>query len=88
MTGHQRVVLKTMVLSVSVFALTPFAISQFGINGIAALVALFVASNNVMQWVVLKARTGLSTTPCFELSFLQSIYTAAARADGRVEIAG
>ena len=87
MTGHQRIVLTTMLMSVSIFALTPLAVSYFGVNGIAALVATFVALNNVMQCVALRARTGLTTTPCFELSFLKSIYSAAARTS-RVGIAG
>ncbi len=87
MTGHQRVVLVTMLASVSIFALTPIAVDQYGVNGIAALVALFVAANNVLQCVALRARTGLKTVPCFELSFLRSLY-AAATGSSRVQIAG
>jgi O-antigen/teichoic acid export membrane protein len=63
MTGHQRVLMASSMLTLTIYCLVaPWAISQGGIVGGAAVGSILLATQNILVTILVKSRIGIWTT--------------------------
>lgn len=75
MTGYQRVSLYAVLSVLPVFALAPWAATSLGLLGAASVFAVAIASQNLIQSIVVARFLGLVTRPSFSPQYIRGLLT-------------